>query len=435
LSTRWGCGDTPAHVALRRAKRQALALLLVVTAVFVATSLVERGLLLNCIKAMAEAAMVGALADWFAVVALFRRPLGLPIPHTAVIARNQERIGRNLGTFVRDKFLDVPSLVALMRRHDPAERLSQWLLAPGNAALLGQQAVRLASAALETVQDAQVERFVQKAVRTLIGQLDLSRALAAVLGTLTHNGRHQALLDDVLHKLDRVLQNPDTRQWVAQTIVAWLKKDHPRKEKMLPTDWLGDKGSAMLARALETLMADVAPTPSTRCGPSLTARCSALSNACATTRSGCAKAKKSAPICKPTPPWAEYAKTLWVDLRAALQRDLADAIPAWRAGGQAGRVAGRIAGGRCGAAPVLQHANGRLGARAGAGRVAVCGAAHPGHGAALGCRADVRALIELNIGKDLQYIRINGTVVGGLIGLVLFGLSHAREIARAVAGG
>ena len=82
---------------------------------------------------MAEAAMVGALADWFAVVALFRRPLGLPIPHTAVIARNQERIGRNLGSFVRDKFLDVPSLVALIRRHDPAERLSQWLLAPGNA--------------------------------------------------------------------------------------------------------------------------------------------------------------------------------------------------------------------------------------------------------------------------------------------------------------
>ncbi|MFX4717721.1 DUF445 family protein, partial [Acinetobacter baumannii] len=83
----------------------------------------------------------------------------------------------------------------------------------------------LASAALETVQDAQVERFIQKAVRTLIGQLDLSRALAAVLGTLTHNGRHQALLEEVLHKLVEWLQNPETREWVAQTIVAWLKKD------------------------------------------------------------------------------------------------------------------------------------------------------------------------------------------------------------------
>ena len=197
--------------ALRRAKFQALGLLLLVTAVFIATSVVERGLWLNAVKAMAEAAMVGALADWFAVVALFRRPLGLPIPHTAVIARNQARIGRNLATFVRDKFLDVPSLVSLIRRHDPAERLAQWLTSPGNAALLGHQATRLASAALETVQDAQVERFIHKAARALIGQVDMSRALAAVLDTLTHNGRHQALLDDVLAKLIELLQNEQTR--------------------------------------------------------------------------------------------------------------------------------------------------------------------------------------------------------------------------------
>ena len=223
-----------ATVALRRAKRQALGLLLLVTAVFIATSVVERGLWLNGVKAMAEAAMVGALADWFAVVALFRRPLGLPIPHTAVIARNQARIGRNLATFVRDKFLDVPSLVSLIRRHDPAERLAQWLTSTGNAALLGHQATRLASAALETVQDAQVERFIQKAARALIGQVDMSRALAAVLDTLTHNGRHQALLDDVLAKLIELLQNEQTRTWVAQSIVAWLKKDHPRTEKLLP---------------------------------------------------------------------------------------------------------------------------------------------------------------------------------------------------------
>jgi len=66
---------------------------------------------------------------------------------------------------------------------------------------------------------------------------------------LTHNGRHQALLDDVLAKLIELLQNEQTRTWVAQSIVAWLKKDHPRTEKLLPSDWLGDKGSALLARA------------------------------------------------------------------------------------------------------------------------------------------------------------------------------------------
>lgn len=248
--------------------------------------------------------MVGALADWFAVVALFRRPLGLPIPHTAVIARNQARIGRNLATFVRDKFLDVPSLVALIRRHDPAERLAQWLTAPGNAGLLGHQATRLASAALEMVQDAQVERFIHKAARALIGQVDISRALAAVLDTLTHNGRHQALLDDVLGKLIELLQNEQTRAWVAQSIVAWLKKDHPRTEKLLPSDWLGDKGSVLLARALESLMADVAANPQHALRAQFDGALQRLIDRLKSDPSGPARARKCAPGCRPMPRWA-----------------------------------------------------------------------------------------------------------------------------------
>lgn len=430
-----GAVETPAHVALRRAKRQALALLLVVTAVFVATSLVERGLLLNCIKAMAEAAMVGALADWFAVVALFRRPLGLPIPHTAVIARNQERIGRNLGSFVRDKFLDVPSLVALIRRHDPAERLSQWLLAPGNAALLGQQAVRLASAALETVQDAQVERFIQKAVRTLIGQLDLSRALAAVLGTLTHNGRHQALLEEVLHKLVEWLQNPETREWVAQTIVAWLKKDHPRTEKLLPTDWLGDKGSAMLARALETLMSEVAANPQHTLRAQFDGALQRFVERLRHDPEWLRKGEEIRTYLQTDPTVGEYAKTLWMDLRAALQRDLADADSVLAR--QVVKL-GVWLGESLAADPALRQSfNTRMEGwvQGLAPDVSQFVAQHIQDTVQRWDAEQMSALIELNIGKDLQYIRINGTVVGGLIGLVLFGLSHAREIARAVAGG
>ena len=144
---------TEQAAALQRAKRQALALLCVVTAVFIATSITsaaERGLWLSCLKAVAEAAMVGALADWFAVRALFRRvPLPLIGRHTAIIARNKDRIGTQLAQFVRDKFLDPDSLVALLRRHDLVERLAQWLVLPANAALLGQQVARMAAAALE----------------------------------------------------------------------------------------------------------------------------------------------------------------------------------------------------------------------------------------------------------------------------------------------
>lgn len=427
--------STAAAIALRRAKRQALGLLLLVTAVFVVTSVVERGLGLNCIKAMAEAAMVGALADWFAVVALFRRPLGLPIPHTAVIARNQARIGRNLATFVRDKFLDVPSLVSLIRRHDPAERLAQWLTAPGNAALLGHQATRLASAALEMVQDAQVERFIQKAARALIGQVDLSRALAAVLDTLTHNGRHQALLDDVLAKLIELLQNEQTRTWVAQSIVAWLKKDHPRTEKLLPSDWLGDKGSALLARALESLMADVAANPQHALRAQFDTALQRFIERLRSDPEWAAKGEEIRIWLQTDATVGGYVQTLWLDLRGALQRDLADADSVLAR--QVGKLGLWLGESLAGDAALRQSFNDRLErwAEGLAPDVSAFIAQHIEDTVRRWDTEEMTQLIELNIGKDLQYIRINGTVVGGLIGLVLFGVSHVGEIGRAVFGG
>ena len=379
--------------------------------------------------------MVGALADWFAVVALFRRPLGLPIPHTAVIARNQARIGRNLATFVRDKFLDVPSLVALIRRHDPADRLAQWLLAPGNSALLGHQATRLVSAALETVQDAQVERFIQKAARTLIGQIDLSRALAAVLDTLTHNGRHQALLDDVLAKLIELLQNEQTRAWVAQTIVAWLKKDHPRTEKLLPTDWLGDKGSAMLARALESVMADVAANPQHALRAQFDGVVQRFIERLRSDPEWERKGEEIRTWLQTDATVAGYVQTLWMDLRGALQRDLADADSVLAR--QVGKLGLWLGESLAGDAALRQSFNDRLErwVEGLAPDVSAFIAQHIEDTVRRWDTEEMTQLIELNIGKDLQYIRINGTVVGGLIGMVLFAVSHAGEVWRAVGGG
>ena len=118
---------------LTRAKRQATGLFLAVVVVFALTYAFPQNLWVECIRAMAEAAMVGALADWFAVSALFRR---IPLPylsrHTNIIARNKDRIGENLSEFVRDRFLDAPSLITMIRRHDPADMLAQWLTSPSN---------------------------------------------------------------------------------------------------------------------------------------------------------------------------------------------------------------------------------------------------------------------------------------------------------------
>ena len=126
----------PRRAQLRRLKLYALAMLLAMLAGFVASHLNgERGAW-AWVGAFCEAATVGALADWFAVVALFRRPLNLPIPHTAIIPRNKARIADSLAVFVRDHFLEPEALLARLKVFDPATRLGQWLAQPQQARML-----------------------------------------------------------------------------------------------------------------------------------------------------------------------------------------------------------------------------------------------------------------------------------------------------------
>ena len=421
--------------ALRRSKRFALALLLLVTAVFVATVLAPRGLWVDGTKAVAEAAMVGALADWFAVRALFHR---VPIPfmarHTAIIPRNKDRIGRNLARFVRERFLDAESLAALVRRHDLVARLAEWLLAPGHAQLLGDQVARMLSAALDMVQDRQVEHFIRRAARTLIGQVDLSQAMARVLGALTQDGRHQALLGDALARLIALLQQEDTRTLIAHTIVHWLKAEHPRTEKMLPTDWLGQQGAALLAHALEAVLAEVAANPEHQLRAKFD---ESVQQFIARLQSDPAWAQKGEEVrryLQTNATLGRYVRDLWQGMRTALQRDLANEHSAVA---RNVRAMGQWLGASLSQDAALRDAlNARLeqwvlGLAPDMARFI---AQHMEDTVQRWDAQEMSQLIELNIGSDLQTIRINGTVVGGLVGLVLYAVSHAGEMVRAVGG-
>ena len=420
--------------ALQRAKRQALGLLLWVTAVFIVSSVLPRGLWMDALQATAEAAMVGALADWFAVRALFHR---VPIPfverHTAIIPRNKDRIGENLATFVRDRFLDPASLVGLLRRHDLVERMAQWLLLPDNARHLSQQVARMVAAALEVVQDRQVEHLIRKAARALLGRMDLSQSLAKVLEALTYQGRHQALLNEALAQLISVLQNEDTRSLIARTIVHWLKKEHPLKEKMLPTDWLSDQGAVMVANALEGLLAEVAQNPQHQLRDKFDAAVQLFITRLQNDPAWAQKGEQVRRYLQTNPTLGHYIQELWQGLRTSLQRDLANEQSAL-----ARHVRGMglwLGQALAQDAALRQALNERLQqwAQALAPEVSQFVAQHIQDTVQRWDAQDMARLIELNIGKDLQYIRINGTIVGGLIGLVLFGLSHAPAIWLALA--
>lgn len=415
-------------LALKRAKNQALGLLIAVALVFAVTSFLTPSLGVRCVQAVAEAAMVGALADWFAVTALFRR---VPLPwvgrHTAIIPRNKDRIGDNLAHFVRDRFLDPASLLALIRKNDPAQWLADWLTAPAHHALLGRQVARLALTALEMLQDRQVERFLLRSLRRVLARADLSRATATILSTLTQDGRHQAVLDDVLAQIGKTLQTERTRDFIAQSLIQWLKREHPLKEKMLPSDWLGDKGAALIAQALESLLDDIAHNPGHRVREALDASVARLIARLQTDPALAAKAEQVRHYLLHDEKLAAYLQSLWLQWRERLQADLADEHS--HIARQAGAMGRWLGQSLAADADLRQSMNARLErwVAALAPDMAQFLAQHISDTVKRWDAQELSGLVELHIGKDLQFIRINGTLVGGAIGLVLFVLAHAPQ--------
>src|ERR1700744_465640 len=249
-------------VELKRAKRRATLLLLIATGVFVTTAFMQRNVWVDGIKAIAEAAMVGALADWFAVVALFRRvPIPIVSAHTAIIPRNKHKIADNLAVFVQDKFLDVPSLVGLIQKHDPARSITGWLTQPANTARLGDYVVKLTSGILELTDDVRIQVFIKDALRDVLAKVDLSQSMGAILDTLTKDGRHQELLDAGIEQVVALLREPHAREFIAERIVDWVKSEYPTIEKILPSAWLGEKGAEAIAKAVNRMLEQISENP------------------------------------------------------------------------------------------------------------------------------------------------------------------------------
>jgi uncharacterized membrane-anchored protein YjiN (DUF445 family) len=218
---------------LMRMKWIATGLLVLAAVIYIfAAQLESRFPSLHYLAAFSEAAMVGALADWFAVVALFRRPLNLPIPHTAIVPRNKERIARGLSEFIQQNFLSSAALVQRIAEFRPAHTLCQWLLKPDNAETVAGYATRFVAYALTAVDDERVRRFLQKNITEMSKNVDFAAAAAQLLDILTENKRHHALLDAALKALDDLLAKEETRHFIAVEV----GKSAPLLKKL--SDWL-----------------------------------------------------------------------------------------------------------------------------------------------------------------------------------------------------
>lgn len=414
---------------LKRTKRLALLLLLLAAITFIVTLFLPPGFWVSGIKAIAEAAMVGALADWFAVVALFRR---VPVPfisrHTAIIPRNKDRIGENLGRFVQEKFLDTDSLLNLIRRHDPSNLLAQWLNAPGNADRIGRHLLQVMRGFLDLTDDARIQTFMRRAVHRAVDKVDLSQTSALLLESLTKNNRHQALLDAAIEQLLKLLHKPSTREFIAMQLVRWLKREHPIKAKMLPTEWLGEHSAELVANAVDSLLDDVALDQGHELRLGFNRAVDKLIVKLQNDPEMAERAEEIKGWLKEDASFNRYIGELWNDMRNWLKADLSsdDSRVQEKVRGAALWLGETLA-----ADPALRDSmNQHLeqAARSVAPEFAGFLTRHISDTVKSWDARDMSQQIELNIGKDLQFIRINGTLVGGTIGLILYLLSQLPQL-------
>ena len=410
---------------LRRSKRNALGLLLIAAALFVITLFLPPNFWVSGLKAISEAAMVGAMADWFAVVALFRR---VPVPfvsaHTAIIPRNKDKIADNLAVFVQEKFLAPATLINLIRQHDPAQMLTDWLNAPENAQRFAKYAVKLIRGFLDVTDDQRIAQLIRRAIYRVIDKIDLSASIATLLESLTKNGRHQELLDQAMDQLEILLAKDSTRTFISAQIVGWMKREHPMTARLLPTGWLGRNGADMVSNAVNSVLDDMGndKTHAFRKGfdRSVQSFIWKLQNDPATAQ----KAEEIKQYLKDDEKLNAYVLQLWGDMRNWLKEDLES---------EDSRVLTKVTEsgqwlGNALAQDEKLRSSLNLQMETIAGKVAPDFAAfltrHISDTVKGWDPRDMSRQIELNIGKDLQFIRINGTLVGAFIGLVLYLLSQ-----------
>ena len=419
------------HDELRKSKLIALGFFVGAAVLFVVSLLLPQTWWTGLLRAFSEAAMVGALADWFAVVALFKR---IPIPiisrHTAIIPGNKDKIADNLALFVREKFLDTESILKLIRRHDPVQLLADWLAKPANTELMGAHLVRAATFMLDFIEDAPVQNVIRRAVHTMVRSVDLSTSSGAILESLTRGQRHQQLLDEGIRQLAHLLDNTETQGAIADGIVDWLKEDYAFVERMLPSELIGRKGADIAVRLASGVLNKVAADPAHPLRARFDEYVADFIERLKVDPDFLAKADDVKRYLLEDDTFNGYVGSLWAELKAWLKRDLASDDSSMRR-----RIVGMGAwiGKALGDDPQLRQSlqeNLEAAARGVAPEFAGYLTRHIADTVKQWDDREMSAQIELNIGKDLQYIRINGTIVGGMIGVILYLLSHLPALLR-----
>ncbi len=409
-------GDAERAAELRRVKALATLVLASTLLLFVVAKwLLPVHPVFGFIAAFAEAATIGGLADWYAVVALFKRPLGLPIPHTAIIQSNQARIADKLGEFIQVHFLDAGPVEAKLKEIDFGSFVADWLRDRKRSDDLARFALRLLPEAVSATESSGLMTFIIRRMSSQLQAINLAPLAAGTLRGFVAEGRHQILFDDLLGVMHDTLKQKETMAMIREKVRAEL----PTLLRLYRADkFLVNKIVASATAFFEEVRSD----PKHPFRGEFDRMVLSFVDRLGTDQAYIDRIDGLKRNLLARPELADLARTVWANTRSFIERS---------ASGETQVLQHHLAGMLVAAGEALAG-DAELRGDINGGLVTVLRSfvADQKSGVSTFISDQVKAwdmaqlisLIEINIGRDLQYIRFNGSLIGGLAGLALYSI-------------
>ncbi|HEY4571876.1 MAG TPA: DUF445 domain-containing protein [Kribbella sp.] len=401
--------------ALRRMKAMAAGLLLLAALIYVLCRAFTDGSgVWGYVQAGAEASMVGGLADWFAVTALFRHPLRLPIPHTAIIPTKKDQIGEGLAGFVRQYFLTTEIVTERVAAARVPQRVGEWLADPAHAHRLAEELSSAVGGLAGILRDEELRKSVAAFADRRLRQVDIAALLARLLDAVCDAGQHQAALTTFLRGARKFLDanRGEFRNWVGQESPEWVP------------EWLDDRVFNKGFALLQEFLAEVVDDDSHALRRGFDTQLRELAERLRSDPVQIGKVEAARDQLLEHPRITEYLSHLWDSLKELLLHEAEDPASDLRRSAESltirlgqvlrddAEIAARVEDG-------LQRLTGHVVTNYADDLTDVITSTVQ--------RWDTEETsrrLELQVGRDLQFIRINGTVVGSLAGLAIYALSH-----------
>ena len=393
-------------------------MLILVAVVFgLSTAFVSQAHWLSWVQATAVASLVGGLADWFAVTALFKRPLGLPIPHTAIVVERKDRFAETLGNFVQESFLTPDAVTARMRAANALPRAAAWLADEQNARQLAGRAAEFLVGAADLMADSDVQDLLDGLVRRRLNQIHLSPFVGQALERITRDGRHEPVLDAACDGLSHYIATHGTEL-------------HRRLGNQSPWWIPGPVSDRMMVRLLRRTEAVLTAMATDRRHPLRRQLDDALVNLSLQLQTDSEMRRRGEEVKQEflnAPTVRKFAASVWDEVKGELRAQSVSPDSELRR--QLARAIARTGEQLCTDAELASSIERAVDA---AVKTVLTAFDDELIGLVSGTIArwdaqDTSRRLELLLGPDLQYIRINGTVIGGLAGLLLHAVAQGVQ--------